>query len=101
MLEFGGLLVGGSVLLVAILGPVFRHPAARPWTKFPFAGELTAVGIVSTFAFGIAFLAAGVIDFVQHGVGFVHLALLLAVVGGVILFGRRLTAWTASKASAP
>jgi hypothetical protein len=100
MLELGGLLISGSVLLLAVLGPVFRHPNPPRWTTWPFVGEFTSIGIVSTLAFGIAFFVTGVMDFIQNGVNFVHIALLLVVLVAVIFFGRWIIARALPKASA-
>ena len=97
MLEFGGLLIGASILIVAFLVPQFRRPDPPRWTKSSMVGELMSVGIVTVLSLGVAFFVAGVLDVVQHGVSLVHLALLILVVGGVIFFGRWINARSLSK----
>ena len=101
MLELGGLLTAGSILLVSILGPIFRRANPPRWTNLPLVPELTTVGITGLLAFGLALLALGAIDLVQHGAGVIHLALLVAIVAGVIVLGRRIAARGVSKTPAP
>jgi hypothetical protein len=88
MLELGGLMLAGSVLLVSILAPIFRRASPPRWTNVSLVPELTVVAIAGLFAWGIACLAAGTSDFVQHGISVVHLALLLAIIAGGVLLRR-------------
>jgi hypothetical protein len=102
MLELGGLMIAGVVLLVSILVPIFRRAAASGRQAMPrWAEEFLTLGIVATLAFGVAFLVSGAADIVQREASWAHLPLLLALLVGVVVLGRWLRVRTASTAPVP
>ena len=100
MLELGGLLTVGSMMLVSVFTPMFRQPSPPRWTSVALVLDLATVAITGLFAFGLALLTAGMIDLVQHGIGVVHLVLLVGVALGALALGRWILARTTPKAPA-
>lgn len=90
MLELGGLMTAGSILLVTVLGPIFRRASPPRWTTVPLVLELVVVAIAGLFAWGIACLAAGASEVAQHQISALHLAVLLAILAGGVVLWRRL-----------
>src|SRR5690606_20804795 len=92
MLAIGGLLVAIALLTLAVLAPVCRRENPPRWTTRGWIGEVVTLAIVCTLAVGLGYPGAGAIAAVQTGVDYVELGLLGAVLVGLVVAWRKLSA---------
>ena len=92
MLATGGLLVAVALLTLAVLAPVFRRANPPRWTTRGWVSEVVTLAIVCTLAIGLGYLGAGAIAAAQTGVDYVDLGLLGAVLVGLVVAWRKLSA---------
>jgi hypothetical protein len=91
MLIIGVALIVAASLALAALIPVFNAPQPPRWTRSRSLGELVTLGIVSTFAIGIATSVAGAWHAWEVGPTLLELAAVVILLGGGVVLWRRLS----------